>query len=210
MTLPIDSFTPLLEQVRQFITHECIALEQQVDRDDAIPESLVGRMRALGLFGHSIPQEYGGVGLSTEQLARVNIEVSQAATTFRARFGGNTGIASESLVVDGTLEQKQRWLPQLASGAVTGCFALTESEAGSDATAMRIFAERDGDDYLISGTKCFITNAPIAELFTVFARTEAGTKGAKGARRIAGCDHRYTRLHCCDGAGPVHHTGRDT
>jgi len=180
MTLPIDSFALLLEQVRQFITHECIPLEQQIDRDDAIPESLVGRMRALGLFGHSIPQMYGGAGLSTEQLARVNIEVSQAATTFRARFGGNTGIASESLVVDGTSEQKQQWLPQLASGAATGCFALTESEAGSDATAMRTVAERDGDDYLITGTKCFITNAPIAELFTVFARTEPGTKGAKG------------------------------
>ncbi|MEO8279168.1 MAG: acyl-CoA dehydrogenase family protein [Ideonella sp.] len=180
MTLPTESFTTLLQQVRQFISDECIPLEQQVDRDDLIAEPVVERMRALGLFGHSIPQAYGGTGLNTEQLARVNIEVSQAATTFRARFGGNTGIASESLVVDGSPEQKQHWLPLLASGAVTGCFALTEASAGSDATAMLTVAERDGSDYVISGTKCYITNAPIADLFTVFARTEPDTKGAKG------------------------------
>jgi acyl-CoA dehydrogenase len=111
---------------------------------DEIPEALVDRMRELGLFGHSIPEAYGGAGLTTEELARVNIEVSQGATTFRARFGGNTGIASESLVVDGTPEQRQRWLPLLASGELTGCFALTEPEAGSDATALTTTAVRDG------------------------------------------------------------------
>jgi len=180
MTLTTESFDTLLHEVRQFIRDECMPFEQQIDRDDQIPEPLVQRMRALGLFGHSIPREYGGAGLSTEQLARVNIEVSQAATTFRARFGGNTGIASESLVVDGTPAQKQAWLPRLASGELTGCFALTEAQAGSDATALQTVAERDGDDYLLSGRKCFITNAPIAGLFTVFARTEPGTIGAKG------------------------------
>ncbi|MCB2005063.1 MAG: acyl-CoA dehydrogenase family protein [Burkholderiaceae bacterium] len=180
MTLSNETFEQLLHEVRRFIVDECMPLEQQVDRDDVIPESVVQGMRALGLFGHSIPQQYGGAGLDTEQLARVNIEVSQAATTFRARFGGNTGIASESLVVDGTPQQKQAWLPRLASGEITGCFALTEPEAGSDATAMQTVAERDGDDYLITGRKCFITNAPIAGLFTVFARSEPGTTGASG------------------------------
>lgn len=180
MTLPTESFATLLQQVRQFVIDECMPLEQQVDREDEIAPELVARMRVLGLFGHSIPQQYGGAGLSTEQLARVNIEVSQAATTFRARFGGNTGIASESLVVDGTPEQKQQWLPRLASGEVTGCFALTEPDAGSDATALQSMAIADGDDYVISGTKCYITNAPIAGLFTVFARTEPGSTGAKG------------------------------
>jgi acyl-CoA dehydrogenase len=175
-----EDFAQLLQQVRAFVVDECIPLEQQVDQDDEIPESLVQRMRALGLFGHSIPQVYGGAGLSTEQLARVNIEVSQAATTFRARFGGNTGIASESLVADGTEAQKRRWLPRLASGEITGCFALTEPEAGSDATALQTVAVRDGDHYEITGRKCFITNAPIAGLFTVFARSEPGTVGAKG------------------------------
>ena len=175
-----EKFAALLSEVRQFVRTECLPLEQQVDQTDLIPEALVQRMRKLGLFGHSIPQEYGGAGLTSEELSLVNIEVSQVATTFRARFGGNTGIASESLVVDGTPAQKEKYLPLLASGAVTGCFALTEPEAGSDATAQQTIAERDGDHYVISGTKCFITNAPIADLFTVFARTDQDAKGANG------------------------------
>jgi acyl-CoA dehydrogenase len=173
-------FSALLAEVRQFIRTECIPLEEQIDRSDDIPEPLVQRMREIGLFGHSIPEAYGGAGLSTEELSLVNIEVSQAATTFRARFGGNTGIASESIVVDGTAEQKQSLLPRLARGELTGCFALTEPEAGSDATAQATVAVREGDDFLITGRKCFITNAPIADLFTVFARTDPDAKGADG------------------------------
>lgn len=178
-----EAFDALIAQVRAFVRNECIPLEEDVDRQDQIPEPLVARMRALGLFGHSIPQAYGGAGLTTEELARVNIEVSQAATAFRARFGGNTGIASESLVVDGTTEQKDKYLPLLASGRVTGCFALTEPDAGSDATALKTVAVREGDHYVITGTKCYITNAPIADLFTVFART--GPEGSKGASGIS-------------------------
>jgi acyl-CoA dehydrogenase len=178
-----ETFDGLIAQVRAFVRTECIPLEEEVDRTDQIPEPLVVRMRALGLFGHSIPEAYGGAGLTTEELARVNIEVSQAATTFRARFGGNTGIASESLVVDGTPEQKDKYLPLLASGHVTGCFALTEPDAGSDATALKTVAVREGDHYVITGTKCYITNAPIADLFTVFART--GPEGSKGANGIS-------------------------
>ena len=178
-----ETFDGLIAQVRAFVRTECIPLEEEVDRTDQIPEPLVVRMRARGLFGHSIPTAYGGAGLTTEELARVNIEVSQAATTFRARFGGNTGIASESLVVDGTPEQKDKYLPLLASGHVTGCFALTEPDAGSDATALKTVAVREGDHYVITGTKCYITNAPIADLFTVFART--GPEGSKGANGIS-------------------------
>lgn len=175
-----EPFNRMLAQVREFVRSECVPLEEQVDRDDVIPEALVQRMRDLGLFGHSIPEEYGGGGLTTEELALVNIEVSQVATAFRARFGGNTGIASESLVVDGTPEQKRRYLPPLASGELTGCFALTEPDAGSDATAQKTVAIKDGDDYVITGHKCFITNSPIANLFTVFARTDLQSKGASG------------------------------
>ncbi|GAD22315.1 acyl-CoA dehydrogenase family protein [Acidovorax sp. MR-S7] len=170
----------MLQEIRTFLRTECLPIEAQVDATDEIPEPVVQRMRELGLFGHSIPEEYGGAGLTTEELAMVNIEVSQVATTFRARFGGNTGIASESLVVDGTPEQKRRYLPLLASGEVTGCFALTEPDAGSDATALQTLAVRDGDHYVITGRKCFITNAPIANLFTVFARTDPQSKGARG------------------------------
>lgn len=175
-----EKFKQLLAEVRHFVRTECIPLEAEVDQNDKIPETLVQRMRELGLFGHSIPEAYGGAGLTSEELSLVNIEVSQAATTFRARFGGNTGIASESLVVDGTEEQKQRYLPGLASGAVTGCFAITEPNAGSDATALKTVAVREGDDYVISGQKCLITNAPIADLFTVIARTDTSVKGAAG------------------------------
>jgi acyl-CoA dehydrogenase len=181
MTQETACFPDLLAKVRRFIQDECIPLEEQVDREDAIPEPLVQRMRMLGLFGHSIPREYGGAGLNSEELSQINMEVARAATAFRARFGGNTGIASESLVVDGTEAQKRRYLPRLASGEITGCFALTEPEAGSDATAQSTVATPDGSDhFILNGRKCFITNAPIADLFTVFARTEPGTRGAAG------------------------------
>ncbi|MGO3133254.1 MAG: acyl-CoA dehydrogenase family protein [Alcaligenes sp.] len=170
----------LLSEVREFLHAECLPLEAQVDQDDQIPEHVVQGMRELGLFGHSIPKEYGGAGLTTEELALVNIEVSQVSAAFRARFGGNTGIASESLVVDGTPEQKNRYLPRLASGEVTGCFALTEPNAGSDATAQQTLAVRDGDFFEITGKKCYITNAPLADLFTVFARTDPQSTGSRG------------------------------
>ena len=175
-----EKFQAMLAEVRRFIHDECLPLEEQVDRDDLIPEPVVQRMREIGLFGHSIPEAFGGAGLTTEELTLVNLEVSQVATAFRARFGGNTGIASESLVVDGTPEQQRRYLPRLASGELTGCFALTEPEAGSDATAQKTVAVHDGDSFVITGQKCFITNAPVANLFTVFARTDPNAKGAAG------------------------------
>lgn len=175
-----DAFARLIDGVRAFIVEKCIPLEERVDQEDEIPRDMVAQMRTHGLFGHSIPEEYGGSGLTTEELTLVNLEVSQAAPTFRARFGGNTGIASEALIVDGTTAQKQLYLPKLASGIWTGCFALTEPEAGSDATALRTKAVRSGDGYVITGEKCFITNAPIADLFTVFARTDTKARGANG------------------------------
>lgn len=175
-----EKFAALLADVRQFVRTECLPVEERVDAEDQIPEPLVQRMREMGLFGHSIPQAYGGAGLTSEELTLVNMEVSQVATAFRARFGGNTGIASESLVVDGTREQKEKYLPLLASGRMTGCFALTEPQAGSDATALKTVATRDGDHYVINGRKCFITNAPLADLFTVFARTGDQVRGASG------------------------------
>lgn len=170
----------LLTQLYRFVQDECMPLEAQIDHTDVLPEALVARMRELGLFGHSIPETYGGSGLTTEELACVNMVVSQAGPTFRARFGGNTGIGSEALIADGTEEQKRRYLPRLASGEITGCFALTEPDAGSDATALTTTARRDGNDYVLDGSKRYITNAPIADLFTVFARTNPDDPGASG------------------------------
>ncbi len=165
-----------LADIQQFVRDIAIPAEAEVVRTNEIPPSIVEIMRQRGYFGWSIPIEYGGQGLTTEELAMANIELSKAATAFRARAGTNTGIGAESLIQDGTEDQKRCWLPRLASGAVTGCLALTEPEAGSDATALRTSARLtetgDGSRWLISGTKRYITNAPIADLFTVFARTD--------------------------------------
>src|SRR5690606_21722088 len=122
-------------------------------------------MKRRGYFGWSIPEEFGGAGLTTEELVLAAMELSQASVAFRARVGTNTGIGSEALVADGTPEQKRKYLPRMASGEITGCLALTEPEAGSDAVALQTSAVRDGDHYVLNGTKCFITNAPIAGLF---------------------------------------------
>ena len=170
-----------LENIRRFVREVAIPAEAQVVEENKIPESIVDQMRANGYFGWSIPKEYGGSGLTTEELALANIELSQAATAFRARAGTNTGIGSEGLVQDGTRVQKEQWLPRLASGEITGCLALTEPEAGSDATALQSTAVSDGNNqFLINGTKRYITNAPIADLFTVFARTDLNDLSHKG------------------------------
>lgn len=173
-------FDQMLAEVVRFVREEAITRENEIEQADAMPDDLVERMRTLGYFGWSIPREFGGAGLTTEQLVRAAFELSQASVAFRARVGTNTGIGSEALVADGTEGQKRRYLPQLASGALTGAFALTEPDAGSDATALRTTARRDGDHYVLDGSKCFITNAPIAGLFTVMARTDPSIAGAGG------------------------------
>ena len=165
-----------LEDIRQFVREIAIPAEAQVVRDNEIPAEIVQIMRERGYFGWSIPREYGGAGMTTEELALANMELSKAATAFRARAGTNTGIGAESIIQDGTPEQKREWLPKLASGEVTGCLALTEPDAGSDATALKASAlpvvAENSQQWRLNGTKRYITNAPIAELFTVFARTD--------------------------------------
>lgn len=172
-----------ISEIRAFVREIAIPAEAEVVEKNQIPEAIVEVMRKRGFFGWSIPSEYGGSGLSTEELALANIEISQAATTFRARAGTNTGIGSEGLVQDGTKAQKEKWLPRLASGEITGCLALSEPDAGSDATALKTIALQVKDSpeqFLINGTKRYITNAPIADLFTVFARTNPSDLSHKG------------------------------
>ncbi|MFM0363929.1 acyl-CoA dehydrogenase family protein [Paraburkholderia sediminicola] len=180
MTSNPTHFDSMLADVARFVREEAIPRENEIEQADAVPADLVERMRELGYFGWSIPRDFGGAGLSTEQLVRGAFALSQASVAFRARVGTNTGIGSEALVADGTDDQKQRYLPRLASGELTGAFALTEADAGSDATALRTAARRDGDHYILDGSKCFITNAPIADLFTVMARTDPAVPGAGG------------------------------
>ncbi|WP_418320126.1 acyl-CoA dehydrogenase family protein [Piscinibacter sakaiensis] len=170
----------LLTQMRQWVRERAIPAEDQVAERDEVPAELVQEMRELGLFGWSIPEAYGGAGLTTEELVLGAFEISQCSVAFRARVGTNTGIGSEGIVADGTEEQKAKYLPRLASGEWTGCLAVTEPDAGSEATNVKTTARREGDHYVLDGMKCFITNAPIADVFTVTARTEPESKGAKG------------------------------
>ncbi|MES1201569.1 MAG: acyl-CoA dehydrogenase family protein [Pseudomonadota bacterium] len=170
----------LLDTIRRFVNERLIPLEVEVSERDEIPEDALAEMRALGLFGLTIPEEFGGLGLCTEDEARVLFEFCRCSTAFRSAFGTNVGIGSQGLVMFGTDEQKTRWLPGIASGELISSFALTEPEAGSDSGSVRTRAERDGDAYVLNGGKRFITNADRASLFTVMARTNPEVKGGAG------------------------------
>lgn len=170
----------LLQQTRSFVREVAIPHEEQVEREDCIPEPVVDQMRAAGMFGWSIPEAYGGLGLTSEELCLANMELSQCAVAFRARCGTNTGIGAEALIQDGTEEQRRQLLPRLASGELTSCLAVTEPDAGSDLLGqLATTAERTASGYVLSGTKRFITNAPIADLFTVLARTSDARDGSR-------------------------------
>jgi len=175
-----EKLDALLGDVHAWVRDVAHPNEDLVADLDAVPDDIVSDMRARGFFGWSIPEEYGGLGLTTEELVMAAMELSQCAVAYRARVGTNTGIGSEALVADGTQPQKQRYLPLLASGEATGCLGLTEPNAGSEASALETTARRDGDHYVLDGSKRYITNAPIADLFTVFARTDPDSTGASG------------------------------
>jgi acyl-CoA dehydrogenase len=178
--LDADTFDQLIATVRRFVAERLVPNERRVSETDAIPPELVDEMRALGLFGLSVPEEYGGIGLSMREEALVAFELGQTSPAFRSLIGTNNGIGSQGIVIDGTEEQRQLYLPQLARGEIIGSFALTEAESGSDAASLRTSARRDGDHYVLNGAKRFITNAPEAGLFTVMARTDPAEPGAHG------------------------------
>jgi acyl-CoA dehydrogenase len=182
MAMAYDSETrdQLLETVRRFVRERLRPIEAQVAEDDAVPDEIVAQMRALGLYGLSIPAEFGGLDLSMEDECLVVMELGGASPAFRSCFGTNVGIGSQGLVMFGTPEQKARWLPGIASGEIVTSFALTEPEAGSDAGSLRTTAVRTSDGYVLNGQKCYITNANKAGLFTVMARTDADTPGSRG------------------------------
>jgi len=170
----------LLNATRCFVSDIAIPNEDRVEAEDAVPEVAVQAMRELGTFGWSIPEAYGGSGLTSEELALAFIELTQCSVAYRVIGAQNAGIGSEGLIQDGTEAQKQRYLPKLASGEILGCLALTEPEAGSDATALRTRAEKTQGGYLLNGHKHYITLAPVADLFTVFARTDERDRGGTG------------------------------
>jgi len=170
----------LLEGIRRFVRDELVPAEKQVDETDEIPARIVQGLKDLGLCGMTVPEAYGGLGLTMEEEVLAVIELCQTSPVFRSLSGTTVGIGSQGILIDGTEEQKQEFLPRLARGEILASFALTEPEAGSDAASLRTTARRDGDHYVIDGTKRFITNAPYAGIFTVMARTDPAVKGAGG------------------------------
>jgi len=173
-----ETLNLLLASISRFVRERLIPNENEVAETDTIPPALIAEIRELGLFGLSIPEAYGGLALTMEEEVRVAFELARTSPAFRSLIGTNNGIGSQGIVIDGTEAQKQHYLPRLASGEIIGAFALTEPEAGSDAASLQTTATRDGDDYILNGSKRFITNAPEASIFTVMARTDRDLKGA--------------------------------
>src|SRR3546814_6219230 len=129
-------------------------------------------MREMGLFGLTVPESYGGLGLNRSEEVRFLFELCRASPTFRSLIGTTVGVGGKAILLDGTDEQKAHWLPRIARGETIVSFCLTEPDSGSDAKALKTRARRDGDHWIIDGTKRFISNAPLAGLFVVMARTD--------------------------------------
>lgn len=180
MALDKEVLQQFIDTVRRYVRERLIPLEQQVSEEDKIPEEVIEEMKEMGLFGLSIPEEFGGLGLSMSDEVAIIQEMGYTSPVFRSIFGTNVGIGSQGIVMDGTEEQKNLYLPRLASGELIGSFALTEPDAGSDAGSVQTSAVLDGDEYVINGTKRYITNAPRAGLFTVMARTGTKDEGSRG------------------------------
>jgi acyl-CoA dehydrogenase len=172
-------FGDALSAVRDFVRNEVVPREEEIEESDAIPDEIRRAAISMGLFGYTLPAEYGGLALSLHEDVRLAFEFGYTTPAFRSMFGTNNGIAGQVLVSAGTAGQQREWLPRLAGGEVSS-FALTEAEAGSDPSGLTTRAVRDGDGYVISGAKRFITNAPLADLFVVFARTDPGASGTRG------------------------------
>jgi acyl-CoA dehydrogenase len=175
-----ESFKLLIDTIDRFVRDTLIPREQEVADTDAIPAEVVNEMRRMGLFGLSIPEQYGGLGLTMEEEVLAALALSRASPAFRSVVGTNNGIGSLGIVFDGTEAQKKKYLPRLAAGELIGSFALTEPGSGSDAGSLRTSAKRDGAHYVLNGTKRYITNAPQAGIFTLMARTNPDTKDASG------------------------------
>ncbi|NQY85562.1 MAG: acyl-CoA dehydrogenase family protein, partial [Alcanivorax sp.] len=170
----------LVDTIHRFVRDRLIPAEQSVAENAAIPEDIAREMKEMGLFGLSIPEEYGGLGLTMEEEALVAFEIGHTSPAFRSFFGTNNGIGAQGILIDGTEEQKQKYVPRLATGEVISSFCLTEPDVGSDAASLKTRADKDGDHYILNGTKRYITNGPEAGLYTVMARTDQNNKGAGG------------------------------
>lgn len=166
--------------LRKLVREELVPAEPQIEETDTIPEHLFDKLKALGMYGMTTPKQYGGLGLTMSEEVQLVFELTYASPVFRAALGSNNGIGAIGLINEGTPEQKQKYLPRIATGELISSFCLTEQNAGSDVASLETTAVRDGDHFILNGTKRFITNSIRAGLFTVYARTapkEAGTAG---------------------------------
>ena len=175
-----EDFTQIRDAVRQLVREVVVPREEEIDLHDRIPEELRGAAADMGLFGYALPEEYGGLGVSMGEDVELAFEFGYTTPAFRSLFGTNNGIAGQVIARFGSEEQKKTYLPRLAAGELIGSFALTEAEAGSDPAGLRTAARRDGDGWVLNGAKRYITNAPLADLFVVFARTDPEQKGGRG------------------------------
>ncbi len=173
-------FDQLLDVLRDFIRGEVVPAEAGIDESDQIPARLIAQAKEMGLYGYALPAEHGGLGLSVEQQVRLTIELGYTCPAFRSLFGTNNGIAGQVLVLAGTDQQRKQWLPRLASGEVVASFALTEPDAGSDPSRLTTLATPEDGGWVIDGLKRYITNAPAADVFMVFARTDPQAPPGKG------------------------------
>ena len=175
-----EDFSQIRSAVREFVRKQVVPAEQEIEDADAIPERIHRGAAELGLFGYALPEEYGGLGLNMREDVQLAFEFGYTAPAFRSLFGTNNGIAGQIINRFGTDAQKSTYLPRLATGESIASFALTEAEAGSDPAGLRTKARADGTDFVISGQKRYITNAALADLLLVFARTDPESTGGRG------------------------------
>ncbi|MBI5339828.1 acyl-CoA dehydrogenase [Mycobacterium sp. BK558] len=175
-----EDFREILAQTRHFVRTAVVPREQEILSDDRVPDDLREQVKKMGLFGYAIPQEWGGLGLDLAQDVELAMELGYTSLALRSMFGTNNGIAGQVLVGYGTEEQKSTWLERIATGDVVASFALTEPGAGSNPSGLRTKAVRDGDGWIINGSKQYITNAPTADLFVTFARTRPADADGAG------------------------------
>ncbi|HMH92921.1 MAG TPA: acyl-CoA dehydrogenase family protein [Streptosporangiaceae bacterium] len=175
-----ESFGQVLDAVRRFVRDQVMPREDEIEESDAIPADLRAATAELGLFGYALPAEFGGFGATMAQDVRLAFEFGYTTPAFRSLFGTNNGIAGQVIAKFGSTGQKEEFLPRLAAGEMIASFALTESEAGSNPAGLKTSARRDGPEWRLSGAKRFITNAPLADLFVVYARTDPGAAGGRG------------------------------
>ncbi len=175
-----EDFEQVRSAVHDFVRRRVVPLEEQIDREDAIPDQIREACKAMGLFGFAIPEGFGGLGLTMHEECRLVFELGYTTPALRSMFGTNNGIAGHVLLEGGTDDQRAHWLPRIAAGEVVASFALTEPDAGSDPSGLATAGRRDGDDWVLDGTKRYITNAPVADVFMVFARTDPDARGSRG------------------------------